>query len=306
MKLFLSLLALLSFGVQANDCASDAKKFCSGIEPGKGQLARCLSDYETSLSAKCKVELKEYKANTGKKNPCFEDLAEFCADLPSDPLNYEYCLIRHESRLSPRCAADFKNKKGRIITRNLCAQDIANTCYAELSKPEGAVNHCLIRNKTKLSGFCQKNIDAKIIGMKKKNPCYVDTEKFCPTVFKFLDIHDCLTKKGPSLSPDCKKAVDVENGKMSRNPCYRDLRNHCVPGLNPKQQDECLTLNDEHLSRACKSFRVEEKSKIENMVKFCENDRLTYCKDVPMKDGQVTKCLRKNKDKVSTLCKKLL
>lgn len=306
MKWISLFVVLCSFGALANDCAQDAKRFCSGVEPGKGQLARCLSDYEANLSAKCRAELKDYKVTTGKKNPCFEDLAEFCSDLPSDPLNYEYCLIRHESRLSPKCAADFKNKKGKIITRNVCAQDIASTCYAELSKPDGAVNHCLIRNKGKLTGFCQKNIDKKVAEMKKKNPCYDDTEKFCPTSVKFLDIHDCLNKKVPSLSPNCKKVVDVENQKLKANPCYRDLRKHCIPGLGPKEQSDCLALNDEHLSRACKSYRVVEKDKIENMVKFCEGDRLKLCKDVPMKNGQVTKCLIKNKDKVSMLCKKLL
>lgn len=306
MKWFSLFFLLSSFGAIANECAQDAKKYCSGVEPGKGQVARCLSDYEASLSAKCRTELKEYKQNTGKKNPCFEDLAEFCSDLPSDPLNYEYCLIRHESRLSPKCATDFKNKKGRIIIRNVCAQDIASTCYAELSKPEGAVNHCLIRNKSKLTGYCQKNIDKKVADMRKKNPCYNDTEKFCPTSVTFLDIQDCLSKKSSSLSQNCKKVVDLENKKLLGNPCYRDLRTHCLPGIGPKEQHDCLTLNEEHLTRACKSFRVEEKDKIGKMVKFCEDDRLKFCKDVPMKNGQVTRCLQKNKDKISLLCKKLL
>ena len=233
MSILTTLLLLISWGVHSSECAPDAKKYCRSVSPGKGQLARCLSDYEANLTPKCQAELKSYKASTGKKNPCFEDLAEFCADLPSDPLNYEYCLLRHESRLSPKCAQDFKNKKGRIITRNVCAQDIASTCYGEISMPLGAVNHCLIRNKTKLSGFCNKSIEAMITEMKKKNPCYGDTEKLCPSLFKFLEIHDCLSKKNSLLVPACKKLVDEENARIARNPCYRDLRTHCVPGLNP-------------------------------------------------------------------------
>lgn len=303
---FFFLLALISFGVQANECAQDAKKYCGGVEPGKGQLARCLSDYKDSLSSKCAAELKEYKATTGKKNPCFEDLAEFCSDLPSDPLNYEYCLLKHESRLSPSCSADFKKKKGRIVTRNVCAQDVADNCYKELSAPEGAVNRCLIKNKAKLSGFCQKNLNTKIEAMRKRNPCFDDTEKFCPTQVKFVEIQDCLSKKMNNLAPGCKKLVENEDRKLKANPCYRDLITHCTPGISPKDQHECLTLNEEHLGNACKQFRAVEKKKVNQMVDICEQDRLKLCKDAPFKDGAIVKCLKKNRAQVSKECQQLL
>lgn len=306
MKFIATLLFVVSFAANANECAQEAKKYCSGVEPGKGQLARCLSDYEANLSPKCKADLAEYKKTTGKKNPCFEDLAEFCADLPSDPLNYEYCLLKHESRLSPKCSADFKQKKGRIITRNVCAQDVAYNCYSAISGPEGSMTKCLIKNKPKLTMNCQKNIDKRVAEMKKKNPCFDDQEKFCPTAVRFVEIQDCLSKKSASLQPNCKKVVDKESEKLKANPCYRDLITHCRAGIPPKEQHECLTLNEEHLSRSCKEFRVTEKTKVDNMVKFCEADRLKLCKSEPFKDGKVVKCLRKNKEKVSPQCKSLL
>lgn len=306
MKFLATLLLMMAFSAHSNECAKDAKKFCAGVDPGKGQLARCLSDYESSLSPKCAAELRDYKANTGKKNPCFEDLAEFCSDIPSDPLNYEYCLIKHESKLSPKCSADFKAKKGRIITRNVCAQDIADTCYSSVSGPEGSVTKCLISNKSKLSGFCQKNIDKRIAEMKAKNPCFDDTAKFCPTQIKFVEIQDCLSKKMTSLTPNCKKLVEKENTKLKANPCYRDLITHCRPGLSPNEQYECLTINDEHLSNSCKQFRAVEKNKIGQMEKLCEADRLKLCKDAPNKNGAIVKCLRKNKAQVSAACKALL
>lgn len=305
MKTF-ALLLLFSLSAWANECAQDAKKFCGGVEPGKGQLARCLSDYQDSLSPKCAAELKEFKATTGKKNPCFEDLAEFCSELPADPINAEYCLLKNESRLSPKCSADFKSKKGRIITRNVCAQDVVNTCYKELTGPEGAVNRCLIRNQKKLSGFCQKNINKKIADMRKRNACFDDTEKFCPTQVKFVDIQDCLSKKMNNLTSECKKLVQREDEKLKANPCYRDLITHCKPGISPKEQNDCLTLNQEHLGNACKQFRVVEKEKVNKMVKLCEEDRLKLCKDAPFKNGAVVKCLRKNKAQVSKQCQQLL
>jgi Golgi apparatus protein 1 len=299
-------LFMLSFAAFANECEQEQKKYCQGIDPGRGQIARCLSDYKDYLSPRCAKTLQEFKSKTNAKNPCHEDLAEFCSDIPSDPLNFDYCLLRHETRLSPTCAADFKAKKGRIIVRNVCAQDIASTCYSQLSEPDGAVTRCLIKNKGKLGGFCQKNIDYRVAQMKKTNPCFEETEKFCPTQLKFIDIQDCLSQRVKTLSADCKKLVTNEIDKMKANPCYRDLRTHCKPGLNPKDQSDCLTLNDNHLSNSCKQFRVLEQDKVGKMEKMCEQDRLKLCKDAPFKDGAILKCLRKNKSQVSRNCSVLL
>lgn len=304
MKFLIAL--LVTFSAYANECAQDQKKYCQGVDPGRGQVARCLEDYKDYLSPACAKSLKDYKVKTAQKNPCFEDLAEYCSDIPSDPLNFDYCLLRNESKLSPKCSADFKSKKGRLIVRNVCAQDIANTCYSELSQPDGAVTKCLIKNKSKLAGHCQKNVDARIAQIRKTNPCFDDTEKFCPTQVKFIDIHDCLSKKESSLSQNCKAVVKKENDKMKANACYRDLRTHCVPGLAPKEQGECLTLNENHLSNACRQFRAVEKDKIGKMEKLCENDRLKLCKNEPFKNGAVAKCLRKNKAQVSAGCAALL
>lgn len=306
MKLFIASFLLFSGLALATECEKEAKKYCPGVDPGRGQIALCLSDYKDYLSPACSKELREHMLKTEQKNPCYTDLAQFCADLPADPLNYEYCLLKNESRLSTKCAADFKNKKGRIITRNVCAQDIAQHCYGELKEPEGAVTRCLIRNKAKLAGFCQKNIDKKIADYKKKNPCYDDTEKFCPTQVKFIDIQDCLSKKLPSLAKACKPLVQKELDKMKANACYRDLRTHCIPGLSPKEQSDCMTLNEEHLSQECKKFRAVEKTRIDNMVKACETDRLKFCKDVQPKDGAIAKCLRNNKASVSKNCQQYL
>lgn len=306
MKFLITLLLLQVNIALAGDCDKEAKKYCPGVDPGKGQIALCLSDYRDNLSPACAKELRDHLLKTESKNPCYTDLAQYCSELPSDPVNFSYCLLKNESRLAPKCAADFKAKKGRLITRNVCAQDIVNNCYASLSAPEGSVTRCLIKNKAKLSGFCQKNIDKKISVMRASNPCYDDTEKNCPTQVKFIDIQDCLAQKLPTLAPKCKPLVQGEMDKMKANPCYRDLKIHCMPNLSPSQQSDCLTLNDEHLSRECKQFRVKENSRIEEMAKACEPDRLKLCKSVPFKDGMVSKCLRKNKAVVSKNCQQYL
>lgn len=306
MKFLATLLLAFSFGVQANECAKDAQKFCSGIEPGKGQLAKCLADYQSQLSSSCSKELKDYKAKTDKMNPCHEDLAEFCEDVPVDPRKVAYCLLRNENKLSAKCSADFKQKKSKLTVQDVCAQDIVNNCYSTISEPEAATTRCLIKSKGKLSGFCQKNVDKKIAEMKKANPCFDETEKHCPTQTAFVDIHACMVKKLNSLTPNCKKEVQKEIDKDKNNPCYMDLRKHCKKGISASDQHRCLTINEKELSNSCRQFRVTESEKLKKMVDLCEADRVKLCPKAPFQNGMVLKCLKENISKVSPGCKGLL
>ena len=304
MKILFLLLGLLPAIALANNCASDAKRLCGGIDPGKNQIYKCLSDYQDQLTSACKSEMQEFKKKTASKNPCFEDLADFCVDI--DSTKVDYCLLKNESRLSATCARDFKAKKGNLIVKNQCALDIVNTCYKEVSGPDGAINKCLIQNKAKLSKFCQNNVNNMTTKMKKENPCFDDQEKLCPTQVKFVDIHECLEKKFTTLSPACKTVVKSEQDKVKGNPCYKDLMRHCQPGLSPNAQVRCLMINDKELSSACRQYRSVMEGRVKSMVNACEPDRVKLCPKAPLKDGMVLKCLRENKARVSPACKNLI
>ena len=306
MKFVIALLFLLVLRSEATVCSQDAKKFCSGIVPGKGQLAKCLEDFQDQLTPQCAAELNEFKKKTGSKNPCFEDLADFCQDLPNDAKKIDYCLLHFESKLGDRCASDFARKKGSLIVSDVCAQDIATTCYNSVSGPEGSITHCLIKNKKKLAGHCTKAIENKISEMKKKNPCFDETEKLCPTQVQFIDIHECMVKKLKILSPLCKKIVQSEVDKEKANPCYTDLRRHCRSGLSSSEQHHCLSLNEKNLSNACLQYRETESLKLKKMVELCEGDRLKLCPTAPFQNGMILKCLKENSAKVSPLCLELI
>lgn len=306
MKFFVALLMLLSIASEANDCAQDKKKFCSGIEPGKGQLAKCLSDYQSQLSPKCATELREFKKDTGRINPCFEDLAEFCLEVPLLPRRVEYCLLRNESKLSEICSNDFKRKKGNLLVQDVCAQDIANHCYQSVSGPESGIVRCLIKNQEVLSPFCKKTIGKKISVMKKSNPCFEETEKFCPTQLQFADIHECMTKKMNVLNNGCKKVVQDEINMERGNPCHKDLRRHCKQGLSSSDQEHCLSLNERELSNACLQFRQVESQKLKKMVEVCEADRIKFCPRAPFQNGMILKCLKENLTLISFDCKNLM
>jgi hypothetical protein len=306
MKFLPLLFLLISFHSQASSCSQDAKKFCQGTDPGKGQLARCLSDYTDQLSAACSKELKDFKSKTAKKNPCYEDLAEYCADLPADSKSIEYCLLKNENRLKHVCAADFKKKKPQIIVKDVCAQDVVNTCYDKVSGPDGSITRCLIRNQAKLSKFCQNKVSKAVEKLKKSNPCFDETEKFCPTQVKVIDIQECLEKKMTSLTPNCKKVIQIEKKKSDSNPCYKDLIRHCRRGINPQEQHRCLTINEKELSNSCRQFMAKESEQVKKMVEKCEPDRLKLCAKAPFEDGKVLKCLKQNKSKLSKDCKALI
>ncbi len=306
MKLVAGLILLLSLRSEANVCTQDVKKHCTGIAPGKGQLAKCLSENETALTPECANELKQFKIKAGRNNPCFEDLAEFCAEVPIDGKGLEYCLLRNESKLNSRCHDDFKKKKSQLLIQDPCAQDISSLCYKSIFETEGSTIHCLIKNTSKLSNTCNKTIVKKTFTLKHSNPCFEETEKFCPTESRFVDIHLCMSKKINVLSPKCKKEVQKEIQKEKTSPCYMDVRRHCKNNLSTTQQHECLEVHKNEISNACTQYRYLEKEKIQKMVKLCEEDRIKICPKAPFQDGMVLKCLKENLNIVSSGCKNLL
>jgi hypothetical protein len=306
MKLVAGLILLLSLRSEANVCTQDVKKYCTGIEPGKGQLAKCLSENETALTPECANELKEFRKKAGGINPCFEDLAEFCGDVPTFGRRLDYCLLRHESQLSVKCHADFKKKKNQLLNQDSCAQDISNICYKAVTEPEGAILRCLIKNTSKLSKTCNKSIVKKTMTLKQSNPCFDDTEKYCPGVSRFVDIHLCMSKNINALRSECRKEVKKEIEKEKMSPCYMDVRRHCKNNITASEEHDCLELNKNELSSACSQFRDLEKVKIQQMVKFCEQDRIKTCPNAPVKNGLVLKCLKENINFISTGCKNLI
>lgn len=305
LALFFLLLSVSSLSF-ANECARDVQKLCSHVTPGKGQIAQCLSENESQLSSACAKNMKEFKKKTLTKIPCFMDIAEFCSDVPNEGHKLHYCLLKNESKLSETCSKDFSKKRGNIITKDVCAMDIVNTCYSKVSEGDAAINKCLMVNKNKLSKFCQKALDNKIAEIRKTNPCFDDSNKFCPTQTKFIDIHQCMVKNVAKVTPECKNMIETEVKKDQANPCYMDLRKHCVAGLGSNEQHQCLTLNEEHLSLACKKFRQDEDVKLKKMVEVCEKDRLKICPKAPFQNGMVLKCLKENSTKISKECKSLL
>ena len=70
-KILVTALLAFSFagGVHAQDrkglreaCIGDAKKFCSGIQPGGGRIVQCLRSHDAELASACRDGLTAIKA----------------------------------------------------------------------------------------------------------------------------------------------------------------------------------------------------------------------------------------------------
>jgi hypothetical protein len=59
-SLFFSFFIVLGIGsVNAKDdaCKADIEKFCKGVQPGQGRIAKCLKDHDSELSQECKAHI---------------------------------------------------------------------------------------------------------------------------------------------------------------------------------------------------------------------------------------------------------
>jgi hypothetical protein len=85
-------------------CADDIAKFCKGLQPGGGRIAKCLKDHEKELSPACKEEVAEVQKRWNEAaQACHDDVLKFCKDVQPGGGRIAGCLREHRSELSPEC-----------------------------------------------------------------------------------------------------------------------------------------------------------------------------------------------------------
>lgn len=92
----------------------------------------------------------------------------------------------------------------------------------------------------------------------------------------------------------------------SKHVCAEDAKKNCK-GVEKGKLMKCLVTNESKLSSGCKGFiekkRDEYKKKV---VSNCKADAKKLCKETKSGDGKIFKCLKENKDKLSSNCKGVL
>jgi hypothetical protein len=95
-------------------CAGDLEKFCKDVQPGGGQIAKCLKEHEKDLSPACKQHIVQVKKRVHEfREVCEDDVLRLCADVKPGGGRIIKCLIEHEGELSSECKAKMGARKGK-------------------------------------------------------------------------------------------------------------------------------------------------------------------------------------------------
>ena len=98
----------------ARPCRDDAAKLCKGVQPGGGNIAKCLKEHSSELSPACKENIEKAKKKVEEfKEACKGDAKNLCKDVKPGGGRIVQCLKQHESELSPSCKAAMSQPKGR-------------------------------------------------------------------------------------------------------------------------------------------------------------------------------------------------
>lgn len=114
-KCLVMTLAAFAFGLSTHagaaaegtgPCAAEVAKFCSGVRPGGGRIARCLKANESELAPACKERIAETVEKLREVgSACGDDTFKFCKNIRSGRGRLLRCLKRHEGELSGECKA---------------------------------------------------------------------------------------------------------------------------------------------------------------------------------------------------------
>jgi hypothetical protein len=112
-RIHVLILVVLSLGIMTaphayaedvNPCEKDIAKFCKNIEPGDGQILRCLTLSKEELRPPCKKQLGQIeKAVEEVQNACADDYALFCSSVLPGQGRIAACLEKNQKTLTPKC-----------------------------------------------------------------------------------------------------------------------------------------------------------------------------------------------------------
>lgn len=88
----------------AKPCADDAARLCKDVQPGQGNMARCLKEHAGELSPACQENIAKMKEKIRDfRQACTDDMKKLCAGTRRGGGRIIQCMKQHEDELSPAC-----------------------------------------------------------------------------------------------------------------------------------------------------------------------------------------------------------
>lgn len=98
----------------ARPCADDAARLCKGVQPGQGNIARCLKQHSAELSPACQENIAKAKEQIRNfREACKDDVSKLCQGTQPGGGRIIQCMKQHEAELSPACKEQMDQHRGR-------------------------------------------------------------------------------------------------------------------------------------------------------------------------------------------------
>jgi Golgi apparatus protein 1 len=132
-------------------CRADVQKFCKGVAPGDGAIARCLSQHQSEISPGCRDRMAQGRRRAEEfAEACKADAAKVCNQVQPGGGRMLRCLAASKEQLSAPC----REKIAQAEKRHPCMAEIERLCKS-VQPGEGRVHECLRQHQGELAGACK-------------------------------------------------------------------------------------------------------------------------------------------------------
>ncbi|KAI8465216.1 MAG: hypothetical protein J3K34DRAFT_379960 [Monoraphidium minutum] len=283
----------------AKACKLDAEKMCNAtwfFGPTEGRVIACLREAKDQVTNNCRVQL--FKAQRAAAR-----------DYRADP-----------------------------AIREACGEDVKRLCGSDVKEGGGRKQACLREKHLQLTWECAEQLfrqeleagDDLRLSVRLYQRCLPDKKRFCADVEPGqAEAKDCLIshRHDPKFDEGCREELDsmIErrvrdfrlDSRLRRN-CQQDIVGLCgmLDAIGGDETDINICLQDyvkEIRNDKCKSLVRQFQGLAAQDIRFdvpladaCFDDRTKLCANVPPGSARVIRCLQKQREALSSLCRATL